>query len=80
MGTSYKVPRYINIMSCLITDKDEQAWSNDKDHFDDYSDDDRFSLRVTRCWPVIVGSCFIMKRQPSFKSSGQLSQCVFPQL
>jgi hypothetical protein len=24
-------------MSGLITDKDEQAWSNNEDHFDDYS-------------------------------------------
>jgi hypothetical protein len=32
-------PRYINIMSGLITDKDELAWNNKKNHVDDYSDD-----------------------------------------
>jgi hypothetical protein len=31
-------PRYINIMSGLITYKDEQAWNDDKNQFDDYSD------------------------------------------
>ncbi len=33
-------PRYINIMSGQITDKDEQAWNHDQNQFDDYSDDD----------------------------------------
>jgi hypothetical protein len=33
-------PRYINIMSGLITDKDERAWNDDKNQFDDYSDND----------------------------------------
>jgi hypothetical protein len=28
-------------MSSLITDKDEQAWNNDEDHFDDYLDGNR---------------------------------------
>jgi hypothetical protein len=32
-------PRYINIMSGLIIDKDKQAWNNDEDHFDGYSGD-----------------------------------------
>jgi hypothetical protein len=34
-------PRYINIMSGLITDKDEQAWNDDENQFDDYSDNNR---------------------------------------
>jgi hypothetical protein len=34
-------PRNINIMSGLIIDKDERAWNNDKNWFDDYSDNDR---------------------------------------
>jgi hypothetical protein len=34
-------PRYMNIMSGIITDKDEQAWNNDKNHFDNYSDNNR---------------------------------------
>jgi hypothetical protein len=34
-------PRYINIMYGQITAKDEQAWNNDKNPFDDYSDNDR---------------------------------------
>ncbi len=40
-------PRYINIMYGRITDKDERAWNNDKNRFDDYSDNSRrqaFSL------------------------------------
>jgi hypothetical protein len=31
-------PRYINIMSGLIIGKNKQAWSDDEDHFDNYSD------------------------------------------
>ncbi len=31
-------PRYINIMYGRITDQDEQAWNNNKNWFDDYSD------------------------------------------
>ncbi len=34
-------PRYINIMSGLITDKDERAWNNDENQFDHYSGNDR---------------------------------------
>jgi hypothetical protein len=34
-------PRYINIMYGRITDKDEQAWNDDKNQFDDYSDNNR---------------------------------------
>jgi hypothetical protein len=34
-------PRYINIMYGQITEEDEQAWNNDKNGFDDYSDNDR---------------------------------------
>jgi hypothetical protein len=34
-------PRYRSIMSNLITDKDEQAWNDNEDHFDNYSDDNR---------------------------------------
>jgi hypothetical protein len=34
-------PRYIKIMSGLITDEDEQGWNNDKNQFDDYSDNNR---------------------------------------
>jgi hypothetical protein len=33
-------PRYINIMYGWITDKDEWAWNDDKNQFDDYSDND----------------------------------------
>jgi hypothetical protein len=31
-------PRYIHIMYGRITDEDEQAWNDDKNRFDDYSD------------------------------------------
>jgi hypothetical protein len=34
-------PRYINIMYGWITDKDEQAWNDYNNRFDDYSDNNR---------------------------------------
>jgi hypothetical protein len=33
-------PRYINIMCGQINDKDKQAWKNDKNRFNDSSDND----------------------------------------
>jgi hypothetical protein len=34
-------PRYINIMYGQITDEDKQAWNDDENRFDDYSDNNR---------------------------------------
>jgi hypothetical protein len=34
-------PRYISIMHGRITDEDEQEWNEDKNQFDDSSDNDR---------------------------------------
>ncbi len=63
-------PRYISIMSGLFTEEDEQEKNNEENHYDDGADKDRsqaFFLAYHQLMAyIIVGSCFVWRRQPSF--------------
>jgi hypothetical protein len=64
-------PRYINIMYGRIADKDEQAWNNDKIQciILTATAGRHFSLRITRCRPIISGSPVAQRRPPCSKIS-----------
>ena len=47
-------------MSKLIIDKNEQAWSNNEDHFDDYSEDDHRQVFFLAHHQVLAYHCWLL--------------------
>jgi hypothetical protein len=53
-------PRYINIMSSLITGKDEWAWNDNEDHVDDYSDNNHRQAFFLAHHQVLAYHCSLL--------------------